>query len=286
MPRLLTMESQFPERHSMLHLLEPPGSCQKALWKRLFDGTYDKPFIVDSGLWRFLHFDFDTVQSVMQLADPDKLSLAYTRKMMAFLLFNRTPERILLLGLGGGSLAKFCYRRLPRALVTVVEVNPDIITLRDEFRIPPDDERFRVIRADGRAYVAHLPPRKDVILVDACDRRGTAPQLDAIEFYQNAHHCLSSRGVFVINVCGDMRYRAAHMGKIRDVSDAEIMRLQVRTDGNIIVLAFKEHRSQIDWEHLETTAADLKRYFGLDFPKYVRRIALDWRSRGWQRVSS
>jgi spermidine synthase len=286
LPRLLAMESPFPEQHSMLRLLEPPGSSQKALWTRLFDGTYDKPFIVDSGLWRFLHFDLDAVQSAMQLADPDKLSLAYTRKMMAFLLFNCTPERILLLGLGGGSLAKFCYRRLPHALVTVVEVNPDIIALREEFQIPPNDERFRVIHADGSAYLAHLPPRKDVILVDACDRQGTAPQLDAIEFYQNAHQCLTSRGVFVINICGDMRCRAAHMGKIRAVFGTEIIRMKVRKDGNVIVLAFKEHRPQIDWDHLQTTAADLKRHFGLDFPKYVRRIALDWKSRRWRRVSS
>src|SRR5258708_38074937 len=102
----------------MLRLLEPPGSCQKALWERLFDGSYDKPFIVDSGVRRYLHFDLDTVQSAMRLDDPEKLSLRYTRKMMAFLLFNRAPARILLLGLGGGSLAKFCYRRLPRAALT------------------------------------------------------------------------------------------------------------------------------------------------------------------------
>src|SRR3981081_4026594 len=101
MPQLLLMESPFPEQHSMLRLLEPPGSCRKSLWERLFDGTYDKPFVVDSGLRRFLHFDLDVVQSVMHLRHPDRLSLAYTRKMMAFLLFNRAPARILLLGLGG-----------------------------------------------------------------------------------------------------------------------------------------------------------------------------------------
>ena len=76
-------------------------------------GPMTSPSSSTAGAWRFLHFGLDTVQSAMRLDDPDRLSLRYTRKMMAFLLFNRAPERILLLGLGGGSLAKFCYRRLP-----------------------------------------------------------------------------------------------------------------------------------------------------------------------------
>jgi spermidine synthase len=117
MPRLLALESPLPERHAMLRLLEPPGSCRQSLWESVLDGTYNKPFIVDHGPRRFLHFDLDAVQSAMHLEHPDRLSLAYTRKMMAFLLFNRTPARILLLGLGGGSLAKFCYRCLPSATI-------------------------------------------------------------------------------------------------------------------------------------------------------------------------
>src|SRR5262245_60620385 len=96
---LLALESPFPVEHSTLRFLEPPGTCTNALWTRLFDGSYDKPFIVDSKLKRFLHFDLDAVQSAMDLRQPDRLCLAYTRKMMTFLLFNRSPKRILLLGL-------------------------------------------------------------------------------------------------------------------------------------------------------------------------------------------
>ena len=179
----------------MLRFLEAPGSCQNALWERLFEGTYGKPFIVDSGFRRFLHFDLDCVQSAMSLQDPYKLCLAYTRKMMAFLLFNNAPQRILILGLGGGSLAKFCHRGLPSATITAVEVNSDVLALREEFCIPTDNDRFRVIRGDGAAYVAGLRRHKDVILADACDRSGIAPQFDALEFYRNARRGLSAQGV-------------------------------------------------------------------------------------------
>lgn len=268
----------------MLRLLEPPGSSLESLWRRLFEGTYDKPFIVDNGRRRFLHFDLDAVQSVMEVQAPDKLVLAYTRKMMAFLLFNRTPGRILLLGLGGGSLAKFCYGRLPSAALTAVETNADVIALREEFRVPADDERFRVIRADGADYVAQLPACKDVILADACDRTGIAPELGAVEFYRNAHRSLAPGGVFVANLCGNPDSRAAHLLKIRNAFDDEFLTLRVRQDGNVIVFAFKDRRPEVDWEHLEARACDLKREFGLDFPKSVRRIALDWKLRRWQPV--
>jgi spermidine synthase len=187
----------------VLRLLEPSSSCRSSLWQRLFDGTYDKPFILDTGRLRCLQFDLEAVQSAMYLDDPYRLSLAYTRKMMAFLLFKDAPHRMLLLGLGGGSLAKFCYRRLPGTAITAVEVNPDVIALRNAFLVPDDDDRFRVVRADSANYVAELGPGKDVILADACNRAGTAPALDAIEFYQSAWRCLSPGGVFVMNLCGD-----------------------------------------------------------------------------------
>ncbi len=130
----------------MLRLQEPPGSCHETLCDRLYEGSYDKPFIIDRGRRRYLHFDLDSVQSAMYLENPNRLCLAYTRKMMMFLLFIPAARHILLLGLGGGSLAKFCYENLPQTAITAIEPDSHVIALRDEFRIPPDDTRFHVIQ--------------------------------------------------------------------------------------------------------------------------------------------
>ena len=268
----------------MLRVLEPPGSCHEILCKRLFDGTYDKPFIVDNGRRRFLHFDFDAVQSAMETQDPHKLTLAYTRKMMAFLLFKRDPGRILLLGLGGGSLAKFCYKHLGSVALTAIEVNPDVIALREEFCIPADDERFRVIQADGATYVSRLAPCKDVILADGCDREGIAPELSSVEFYQNIRRSLAPGGVFVTNVCGDEASRAAHLLKLRNAFDDEFLTLPVRPKGSVVAFGFRERCPPGPSEGLEPFAAALGRQYGLDFPKFARRIALDSKLRGWQRA--
>lgn len=277
--RLFTLESPFPEGASMLRFLEPPDTSANALWERLFNGDYDKPFIVDVRLRRFLHFDLDAIQSAMDLVRPDRLCLAYTRKMMAFLLFNRRPGRILLLGLGGGSLARFCYRNLPRSRVTAVELNEHVLSLRNEFQVPADDARFRVLHADGATYVAGLPSCNDVILADACDRSGIAPQMDSMEFYWNAFRSLAPGGIFVGNICGGPNARNSHLLKIRQVFGEQWLTLPVRTDGSIIVFAFKDERPIARFTDLAAIAPDLKREFGLDFPNYVRRLARAWQRR-------
>lgn len=277
--RLFTMESPFPEAASTLRFLEPPNTCSNALWERLFNGDYDKPFIVDVRLRRFLHFDFDAIQSAMDLVRPERLCLAYTRKMMGFLLFNRLPRRILLLGLGGGSLARFCYRHLPQTQVTAVELNEHVLSLRYEFQVPADDARFRVLHTDGAQYVAGLSSCKDVILADACDRSGVAPQLDSMEFYWNVYRSLAPGGVLVANICGTPDSRKSHLLKIRQVFGEQWLTLPVRVDGNIIVFAFRDERPAAPFTNLTAIAPELKREFGLDFPNYVRRLARAWQRR-------
>ena len=255
-----------------LRLLEPAGSSESELHRRLTQGTYDKPFIVDSGPLRFLHFDLDNVQSVMRHDDPDALCLAYTRKMMSFLLFNAEPRRVLLLGLGGGSLAKFCYRHLPGADITVLEIDPNVVALREEFLVPRDDDRFRILNVDGVEYIARRAPREDVILVDACDRNGIAPALSAPGLYANLRRRLSVGGVLVVNLCGDLEDIDSHLGRIRGVFAERIIALPAKEDGNIIMMGFRAAPRAWDGVQLDRHARRLGDRFGLDFPRYVRHM--------------
>src|SRR5690349_23575080 len=122
----------------------------------------------DGTVW--LDFDDGAVQSRMLRADPARLVLEYTRLMMGFLLLRPAPERIAMIGLGGGSLAKYCAATLPDVDFTTVEIAPDIIALRDVFGIPADGPRFRIVCTDGAAYVRQDGPPLDVLIVDAFDR--------------------------------------------------------------------------------------------------------------------
>src|SRR5258708_14586385 len=119
------------------------------------EDRYDETFLVENRKTRSLWFGIDgAVQSEMWLDDPESLVSAYTRKMMGFLLFRRRPREILMIGLGGGSLAKFCHRHLPSARMSVIEIDPGVIAPRSHFQIPPDEFRLLAINGDGPAYVA------------------------------------------------------------------------------------------------------------------------------------
>src|SRR6266852_3464507 len=97
---------------------------------------------------RAMSFNGDHVQSTMKVGKPHQLAGEYTRRMMAFLLFHPRPQRIVMIGLGGGSLAKFIYYEMPDASITVVEVNPKVVAAaRSHFHMPRDDERLRVVIA-------------------------------------------------------------------------------------------------------------------------------------------
>src|SRR3954464_14339675 len=98
--------------------------------------NFDAPFVAQDGNSRSLHFTRGETQSSMRLDRPDELRIDYTRTMMGFLLLNPRPRAITMVGLGGGSLVKFCRRYLPQTKMTVVENNPGVIALRKEFGIP------------------------------------------------------------------------------------------------------------------------------------------------------
>lgn len=158
-----------------------------------------RPFFLDSGTKRTLHFTEKEIQSSMSLLSPDALDLEYTRMMMGFVLFNPEPARILMVGLGGGSLPKFCHRYLTRTEVEVVEIDPDVIALREAFMVPPDGERFQVIQADAARYLRDVEEHADVIFLDGYGVGGIPEPLCSAEFYADCFRALRENGMLVIN---------------------------------------------------------------------------------------
>src|SRR3546814_9081734 len=87
----------------------------------------DAPLIFELGNMRSLLANWAFVQSIMSIDDPDRLMLDYTRQMMGFLLFNPSPQTIEMIGLGGGSMAKYCYKYLPDVSITAVAIDPEVL---------------------------------------------------------------------------------------------------------------------------------------------------------------
>jgi len=269
---LLELPSPFLRESGVLRLMESGATRADELCERILGGTYDKPFILEDGELRHLCFGMGDTQSVMRISDPYALDLAYTQEMMAFLLFNSQPRRISLVGLGGGSIAKYCYRYLPAARITAVESNPDVIALRDEFLIPRDDSRFSVVQTDGAAYLKGLRRWVDALLVDAFDRHGIPSSLANLEFYQNARRCLSPTGVFVMNLAGERATCVAHLEWMREVFGEAVIAVPVDGGSNHVVFGQRERHFDPQWKWLLHHAKRLESLFGLNFPAYVREL--------------
>ncbi|MHB1249777.1 MAG: spermine/spermidine synthase domain-containing protein [Polaromonas sp.] len=161
---------------------------------------YIRPFVRDEGAAKSLHFTLGELQSRMLTSQPWQLALDYTRTMMGFLLFNPAPRHIGMIGLGGGSLAKFCYRQLPASRMTVLEINPYVIALRREFQVPDDGARFQVVAADAALYLQTETPALDVLLVDGFDHEGQSAALCTQRFYDDCLAALTANGVLVVNL--------------------------------------------------------------------------------------
>ena len=265
---IVEIPSPFRRDEGRVKVLEPPDCNRARLRESLVTGAYRKPFILEDRETRALHFSRDFIQSAMRLADPCALEFAYTRKMMGFLLFTHEPREILVLGLGGGSLEKYCHRLLP-ARITVVEIDPDVVAFRDEFRVPPDDARLSVLIDDAAAYVAQRPRAADVILMDAFDRQGFAPSVASRDFYADAREALTRRGVLVVNLVGAARERVAHLERIRATFDDNVILVPVEDDGNHVAFAFRDARFEPRWRWISEQARAMRRRYGLDFPRFA-----------------
>lgn len=264
--------SPFGSEGARVLLLEPPSASAGELRARLLDDTYGKPYVIDDGEWRFLHFDQRLVQSAMRVAAPNALDVRYTQKMMSFLLFQPRPRRIVLIGLGGGSLVKFCHYRLPAAQLVVLENNPDVIALRDAFWLPPDGPGLQVLEADGAEYLAGAAKGIDALLVDAFDKSGFAPSLAGPEFFEQAKAKLAGNGVLVVNLAGDNERYAGLIATAMQVFDDQVVVLPVPQDDNQVLLAFKDASFEPNWRRLRNRARELRAKYGLDFPAFLDKI--------------
>jgi spermidine synthase len=270
--RWLECDSPWTCQPGKIRTTQPDGVSPEELSRLAWRDELRRPYIFESAFERRMHFSNLATQSAMLLNDPDALIAQYTRKMMSFLLFNPDPKHIVMIGLGGGSMAKFCYRHLPRAQITCVELNADVIAMRDEFCIPADDERFRIVHDDGARFVERLEQPMDVLLIDAFDAEGIALSLGRADFHRCAARKLTDNGVLVMNFWGPCERYVDNLAPACAAFGDSLLLVPVSGDSNVLLFAFKQKPSQSISHDLAAVARQLQMRLLLDFPHFLRRI--------------
>ena len=220
---------------------------------------------------RHLHIGGEAIQSAMRLDDPFALELDYTRCMLSFLLFHLEPRRALMIGLGGGSLAKFFHHRLAAVRTHVVESDERVIAAaRALFHVPADDARLAIEHGDGVEALA--PECCDTLVVDGFDDEATPATLVSQAFFDAAWCALEAPGALVMNFMDDDRDLDRRLQRLERAFGGAVVALHAPRDPNVIAIALKGAAASVEWRELRARAGALAQRLGLPFPRYVERL--------------
>lgn len=187
---------------------------------------------------RTLCFGNQVEQSAMSRQQPARLLYHYTRSMMLGALFPARLRHALVLGLGGGSLARTLHHHFPDCRITAVEQRPAVVSIaRDWFNLP-DDHRLGVHVGDAAGYLAQSTRVADLILTDLYDAQGMDEQQTAPAFFQQCRSQLSDDGVVVFNLWSGRYFRDQEIAAALDEAFAhQVLRLNA-TGRNRIAFCF------------------------------------------------
>src|SRR5690606_14926787 len=214
-----------------------------------------------------LRFADGVAQSRMRRTAPDVLVADYTRTMLAALLWRPAPRRIGIVGLGGGSQAKFLYRHFPQASIEALEISPEVLALRGRFHVPPDDERFTVRQVDAAAFLPLHPGRYDLMLVDAYDETGIPAVVSTPAFHAACHGALTDGGALSSNLYCDNH--AVHFGRLRAAFNGQALRVEEPRQSNRVASAWKGAARPHDADEL---LGGLPREAAMQLQAGVRRV--------------
>jgi spermidine synthase len=143
---------------------------------------------------------YDYTESIANLADPDDLPVRYTQVMTVGVLYPPQPNKVLMIGLGGGSISSYLGRHLPDARIDTIEVDPGVITAAKNFFGLRETPRVRYLEGDGRVFLNRNAEAYDLIMVDAFHGGYVPFHLLTREFYALVKQRLAPGGAAAFNV--------------------------------------------------------------------------------------
>ncbi len=226
---------------------------------------------------RNLYMDGDILQSCMLHDDPNGLYLDYSQAMMCSLFFQPAPVNVLLVGLGGGSIAKFILEYCPDAIIDVAEINSEVAQVARQFFQLPEGERLQIIHTPGEVLVDDrlaAGASYDLILIDAFDDNGPARALLGDDFLHNCQALLARGGVFVMNLWNrPVDNFPSLYTRLKTLFRQRVYKLVL--DGanrNALVFGFNESLPVDNLMELKSLSRGLSRRTGINFMRWLRKI--------------
>jgi spermidine synthase len=163
------------------------------------DTFYHRIRIEEDDEARYMYFD-RTLQSAMTLKDPTALRLLYSRYTSLGFVFRPDAKKMLLIGLGGGSIPKKLNKEFPNLEIDAVELDPEVIKLaKDHFNVK-ESRALRLHAQDGRLFLTRTQNQYDIIMLDAYFTDAMPFHLATRQFFELAQRKLTPNGIVVANL--------------------------------------------------------------------------------------
>ena len=177
-------------------------------------------------------------ESGVDLDDPTRIVVPYVRHAFAAGMVKPDPERVLLIGLGGGGFNQFFNAVWPRATLTSVEIDRRVVDLAVKYMNFAESDRNVVVVRDGRSFLRRDTQTYDWIFLDAFHGSVVPPHLKTADFYREIAAKLFDGGVLISNIHDDSELFYHDLATFRDAFP-DVVFLKVAGTGNVIVLAGK-----------------------------------------------
>lgn len=221
--------------------------------------------MVDQGEMRYLRFRHvdGGDQSKISLSKPESVSMEYIRLSMLGILFTPRTERVLMIGLGGGTFTSLLRRHYPALWIDAVEIDPVVVQAAKRFFGVREDSRFRIHIEDGAAFIERASHSYDLIMLDAYTADGAPEHLATPKFFNAVKAKLSHNGVAVLNLWVDEHTERAIEKIFRSIFPETVC---IRSScGFNLVLFGKASATMPEHEELVTAARRLTADLGLSF---------------------
>jgi spermidine synthase len=180
----------------------------------------------------------EALESAIDLSDPLKLVVHYTRSLYGALYLHPKPQRVLMIGLGGAGFHRLFAAAYPEALLHTVELDPKVLELCETKMGFKPTAKTPVTVMDGRMFVKRNREQWDWIVLDAFRGGFVPPHLKTEEFYRECAARLSDRGVFVSNLHATSQLYFSDLKTIQQVFP-QVVLFETLGRGNVIACAVK-----------------------------------------------
>lgn len=233
--------------------------------------------IVETEGIRALHFGSSSRQSSMVIKQPEQLHSLYARAMMAWLLFKERPGQVLMIGLGGGTLAKFLLQHFDDCKIKVVEYRRSVVKIARSYFELPLDRRLKIKIGDGGHFIRQQSltqaEQHDLLIIDAYDHDGMSDSVCGEAFFDGCKALLKRDGLLAINLWGTDKALFQQVAwQLGRVFDWRVLFLPVRGRGNVIGFAFNAGIENPTMKDLKIRAQRLEQQYCLEFPTFVQDI--------------